>query len=74
MPVTSRSWRIARAVLASLLALLLVAFAAAWWLLAGGRARLDGTRAVAALQAPVTISRDALGTVTIEGGNRADVT
>jgi len=72
--MTARRWRIARAVLLSLLALLLVAFAAAWWLLAGSRARLDGTRAVAALQAPVTISRDALGTVTIDGGNRADLT
>ncbi|CAM5576078.1 penicillin acylase family protein [Rhodanobacter lindaniclasticus] len=72
--MTTRPWRIARAVSLSLLILLLAAFAALWWLLAGGRARLDGTRTVAALQAPVTISRDALGTVTIDGGNRADIT
>jgi penicillin amidase len=71
--MTTRRWRIARAGLLSLLVLLLLAFAAAWWLLAGGRARLDGTRTVAALHAPVTISRDARGTVTL-AGNRADIT
>src|SRR6185437_4625288 len=33
LPMTTRRWRILRAVLLSLLALLLIAFVAAWWLL-----------------------------------------
>ncbi len=72
-PVTARRWRILRALLIALLALLLTAFAACWWLLAGSRARLDGTRQATALTAPVSIDRDARGTVTIEGKNRTDL-
>lgn len=71
--MTTRRWRILRAVLPSLLALLLFAFAATWWLLAGSRARLDGQRAFPGLEANVSISRDALGTVTIEGKRRDDI-
>jgi len=71
--MTTRRWRILRAVLLSLLALLLIAFAAAWWLLAGSRARLDGQRKLPGLDASVGISRDALGTVTIEGRSRDDI-
>ena len=71
--MTTRRWRILRAVLLSLLALLLIAFVAAWWLLAGSRARLDGQRRLAGLDASVSISRDALGTVTIEGRSRDDI-
>ncbi|OOG52747.1 penicillin acylase family protein [Rhodanobacter sp. B05] len=71
--MTTRRWRILRAVLLSLLALLLIAFVAAWWLLAGSRARLDGQHKLAGLDASVSISRDALGTVTIEGSNRDDI-
>jgi len=71
--MTTRRWRILRAVLLSLPALLLIAFVAAWWLLAGSRARLDGQRRLAGLDASVSISRDALGTVTIEGRSRDDI-
>jgi penicillin amidase len=56
-----------------LVALLLVALLAGWDLLAGSRARLDGTRSASGLTAGVSISRDALGTATIEGTNRNDV-
>ncbi len=71
--MTTRRWRFLRAVLLALPALLLVAFLGAWWLLAGSRARLDGQRQLLGLEAKVGISRDALGTVTIEGSNRADI-
>jgi penicillin amidase len=57
----------------ALSALLLVALLAGWGLLAGSRARLDGTRSASGLTAGVSISRDALGTATIEGTNRNDV-
>ncbi|TAM02018.1 MAG: penicillin acylase family protein [Rhodanobacter sp.] len=57
----------------ALLVLLLIALAAVWWLLAGSRPRLDGRRMLPGLEASVSISRDALGTVTIEGNHRADI-
>ncbi|MHB1059559.1 MAG: penicillin acylase family protein [Rhodanobacter sp.] len=71
--MTTRRRRILRISLFALLALLLAAFLASWYLLAGSRARLDGTRRAAGLTAPVSIGRDALGTVTIEGKNRTDI-
>ncbi len=71
--MTTPRWRVLRALLLVLLALLLIAFVAGWYLLAGSRAQLDGVRRIASLSAPVGISRDALGTVTIEGGNRTDI-
>ncbi|HET6907197.1 MAG TPA: penicillin acylase family protein, partial [Rhodanobacteraceae bacterium] len=54
--------------------LLLIAIAAlvAWLLLAGSRPQLDGTIALRGLSAPVSITRDARGTPTIEAHNRAD--
>jgi penicillin amidase len=66
-------WRILRAVLFTLPVLLLAAFFTGWYLLAGSRAQLDGVRRIASLSAPISISRDALGTVTIEGKNRSDI-
>lgn len=69
----ARRWRVLRALLLVLLALLLIAFVAGWHLLAGSRAQLDGVRRIASLSALVSISRDALGTVTIEGKNRTDI-
>lgn len=45
----------------------------AWWLLRGSLAPLDGEQALAGLQAPATVSRDARGVVTIEGASQADV-
>ena len=66
-------WRILRAVLFTLPVLLLAAFFTGWYLLAGSRAQLDGVRRIASLSASISISRDALGTVTIEGKNRTDI-
>ncbi|TAL83438.1 MAG: penicillin acylase family protein [Rhodanobacter sp.] len=68
-----RTWRIGRALLLALLAVLLIAFGLLWWLLAGSRARLDGQRQLSGLTASVSIRRDALGTVTVQGKNRADI-
>lgn len=68
-----RPWHLLRAIALSLLALLLIAFLMLWWLLAGSRAQLDGTRQLPGLNAPVSIRRDALGTVTIDGKNRTDI-
>ena len=62
-----------RVLLIVLLVLLVLALAVGWWLLAGSRARLDGSRAAAGLTAPVSISRDALGAATIEGRDRTDI-
>jgi penicillin G amidase len=69
----SRIWRIGRLLLPGLLALLLIVFLTLWWLLAGSRARLDGTRPQPGLSASVSIGRDALGTVTLTGKNRIDI-
>jgi len=71
--MTGRHRRLLRNLLLALAALLLMAFLALWWLLAGSRARLDGTRPAAGLAAAVHIDRDALGTVTIEGKSRTDI-
>ncbi len=68
-----RRWRILRASLLTVLALMLAAFATSWWLLGGSRPRLDGRFQSSDLAAPVSISRDTLGTVTIDGGNRNDI-
>ncbi|HZV23746.1 MAG TPA: penicillin acylase family protein [Luteimonas sp.] len=57
---------------AALLALLLVASLAAWALLRGSVATLDGEKPLAGLSAPATIQRDALGVVTIDAANQAD--
>src|ERR1700754_4233135 len=57
------------------LVLLLVAGVACygWWQLFGSRPQLDGHRRVAGLGARTTITRDALGPVTVEGSDRRDV-
>jgi penicillin amidase len=65
--------RIGRVLLISLLVLLLAAFATGWYLLAGSRAQLDGKRQLPGLSVSVSISRDALGTVSIEGKSRSDI-
>ena len=71
--MTTRRWHILRTALLVLLALLLIAVAAAWWLLAGSRASLDGQRKLPGLDANVSVSRDALGTVTFAGTGRDDI-
>jgi penicillin amidase len=72
--MTRLRWRrLLLALLAWVLLVTSVAFGAGWWLLAGSRARLSGELRVAGIQAPVSIGRDALGTATIEGTNRTDI-
>ena len=44
-----------------------------WLLLRGSLPPLDGNQPLSGLQAPVTVTRDALGVVTIEGRSHADV-
>lgn len=65
--------RIWKTLAAAVLLLLLLAGIGGWWLLAGSRARLDGERHAGGLGARVSIARDALGTATIDAGNRTDV-
>src|SRR6185312_8770636 len=72
-PAAARRWRALRVLLLGLAVLMVLVLAAGGWLLAGSRARLEGSRAAAGLTAPVSISRDALGTATIEGRDRTDI-
>ena len=55
-----------------LLALVVVGGGTAWWLLQGSLAQLDGDLALDGLSAPVSIQRDANGTVTIDAANETD--
>ncbi|TXH75691.1 MAG: penicillin acylase family protein [Lysobacteraceae bacterium] len=55
-----------------LLALLVIGAGAGWWLMRGSLANLDGEIALAGLSAPVSIQRDANGTVTIDAANEGD--
>jgi penicillin amidase len=71
--MTLRPRRRWRTLLLVLLALLLIGFAALWWTLAGSLARRDGSLQVPGLGGRVTLQRDALGTVTISGAHRADI-
>ncbi|PWK91994.1 penicillin acylase family protein [Fulvimonas soli] len=67
-------FRFRRALLLGLLALVLIVLAAGWYLLAGSRARLDGELRTAALAAPVSVERDALGSATLTAESRDDLT
>ena len=62
-----------RALLILIVTLLIGVFAAGWWLLAGGRAQLDGEQRLTGLSHTVTIDRDALGTATLSGQSRDDI-
>jgi penicillin G amidase len=62
-----------RRVLISLAGLVLLGGLGGWWLLHASLPQLDGERHDSALATPVSIERDALGTVTITAGNRNDV-
>jgi len=66
-----RTWMLRCA--AALVLLTVLAVASAWLLLRGSLPRLDGEHALAGLQAPVQVSRDARGVVTLEGRSQADV-
>ena len=70
----ARRFRWLRALVVSVLILLLGAIATGWFLLAGSRARLDGETDVRGPADAVTIARDALGAATIDGRSRDDVT
>jgi penicillin amidase len=56
----------------ALLALALLAFTAAWWLLRGSLPQLDGELSLPGLAAAVTIQRDVLGVVTVDAANELD--
>lgn len=58
--------------LAVVLILAVVAVLAGLWAMRGSLPRLDGELALPGLSAPVTVSRDALGVVTIDAANEAD--
>ena len=65
-------------ILARIIVILLVvagaAAAAGWLLVRGSLPRYDGQVISPALSAPVTVERDALGTVTVRAANRRDLT
>ncbi len=63
-----------RLILGLVVVLALVLVLGAWLLLRGSLPQLDGELRNAALGAPVEVERDALGTVTVRGSDRADVT
>jgi penicillin G amidase len=65
-----RTWLLRLALALPLL--LTLALVAAWLLLRGSLAQLEGERELAGLSAPASASRDALGSVTVEAGNRLD--
>lgn len=54
------------------LILALAAVFTVWWLLRGSLPALEGEQAMAGLQAPVSMTRDALGVVTIDAASQAD--
>ena len=70
----SRRFHPWRWLLLAVVVALAAAFAAGGYLLAGSRARLDGEVRMAGLAAPVTVTRDANGSVTIDARSRADAT
>jgi len=72
--MTLRSRRLLRILLLTSSALFLIVFFNGWWLLSGSRAQLNGDTRLPGLSAKVSIERDALGTVTIDGRNRDDIT
>src|SRR6478736_737284 len=59
-------------ILAVLGVLLLLALVSAWGAMRASLPKLDGTLALPGLSAPVTVSRDALGVVTIDAANERD--
>ena len=56
-----------------LLVLIVLVFAAGWWLLRGSLPALEGSPALPGLSAPVTVQRDALGVITVEAANETDM-
>jgi penicillin amidase len=64
--------RLARRLLAGLLLLIVLLLAVGYLALSGSLARLDGSLALHGPSAPVTLQRDALGTLTVQAANRRD--
>lgn len=64
--------RILKRIALLLLAILLLLVLAGWWLVRGSLPALDGELALPGLSAPVTVTRDALGVVTIDAANAVD--
>jgi len=64
--------RILIRVVAVLVILGVIALFAGLWAMRGSLAQLEGELALPGLSAPVTVSRDALGTATIEAANETD--
>ena len=64
--------RILKRIAALLLAIVLLLVLAGWWLLRGSLPALDGELALPGLSAPATVTRDALGVVTIDAANAVD--
>src|SRR3954462_13253463 len=68
--------RVLKAVLIALIVVLIAGIAGAIWArqeLSASLAQLDGTRELAGLSAPATVTRDGLGIPTIRGATREDV-
>ncbi len=66
--------RLLARVIVVLIVVAAVAIGAAWLALRGSLPRYDGRVVAAELSAPVTVERDALGTVTLHASNRRDLT
>ncbi len=66
--------RILARVIVILIVVAAVAIGAGWFALRGSLPRYDGRVAAPTLTAPVTVERDALGTVTLHAENRHDIT
>ena len=64
--------RILKRIALLLLAALLLLVLAAWWAMRGSLPALEGELALPGLSAPVTVTRDALGVVTIDAANATD--
>ncbi|WP_243047428.1 penicillin acylase family protein [Dyella sp. RRB7] len=69
----ARRFRWLRYLIGTLLILVVGVLLAGWYLIAGSRAQLDGEVRLAGLKDAVSITRDALGTVTLKGQSRDDV-
>lgn len=69
----ARRFRWLRYLIGTLLILVIGVLLAGWYLIAGSRAQLDGEVRLAGLKDAVSITRDALGTVTLKGQSRDDV-
>ena len=65
--------RLIRRLLLAVFVLILLAAAGVWLVLRASLPHLDGTVHTPAVQAPVAVERDALGTATVRGARRRDV-